>query len=222
MTKKELEELKTTLVAFISEAISKLTTGQSEMMKEILAFKEIVQEKDQKIEALEKRVDEMVQLARLDDVIISGLKVKPFSYARSVANSPGEDTPPDELATIERQVVDFFKSKEIVVDQDKISVCYILPSKDRKANPVILLRFANRKQKDQLLRQGRKLKGSDVYINEHLTKKNAEIAREARMLKKQKKIQGTWSKNGKVLVKPEGDSAKITWVRDLKELEHYQ
>lgn len=33
--------------------------------------------------------------------------------------------------------------------------------------------------KRDILKQGKKLKGSDVYINEHLTKKNADIARVA-------------------------------------------
>ena len=193
MTKKDIEEIKTSLREGMTNMTDLMTQHQADLMKEVLALKATVKERDQKIEELEKRLDEMEQYSRLDDIIISGLKVKPFSYTRAAANSPS--TPPEEQATIERQVIDFFKTKEIVVDQDHIAACYTLPSKDRKANPVILLRFANRKHKDRLLRQGFMLKGSDVYVNEHLTKKNAEIAREARILKKQEKIQGTWSRN---------------------------
>ena len=81
------------------------------------------------------------------------------------------------------------------MDKENVAACYTFPSKDRKTNPVIIMRFANRRHKDILLKQGRKLEGSDVYLNEHLTKKNADIAREARVLKKQKEIQGTWTRN---------------------------
>ena len=230
MTKKEFEELKASL-SLQTEEMTKLSTNltilmtqhQADLMKEVLELKETIKKRDQKIEELERKVDELEQFSRADDVIISGLRVKPFSYARAAAtSSPSEDTPPDEQATIERQVIDFFKSKDIVLNQDHIAACYTLPSKERKAIPVILMRFANRKHKDHLLRNGRMLKGSDVYVNEHLTKKNAEIAKEARALKKQKKIQGTWSRNGKVMVKPNGDAAKITVIRDLKELINYK
>lgn len=61
--------------------------------------------------------------------------------------------------------------------------------KQKSANPPIVVRFANRKGKDDLLRQASKLRGSAVYINEHLTRKNADIERQERSLWKQKKIQ---------------------------------
>lgn len=46
-----------------------------------------------------------------------------------------------------------------------------------------------KKTKITLIRKGRKLNGSDIYVNEHLTKKikNADISRKARFLRKQKK-----------------------------------
>jgi len=36
----------------------------------------------------------------------------------------------------------------------------------------------------------KKLKGTDVFVNKHLNKKNAEIAHQARILKKEKKNTG--------------------------------
>ena len=46
------------------------------------------------------------------------------------------------------------------------------------------MRFINRKHKSALLKQGRKLKETNVFINEHFTKLNSDIARKARILKK--------------------------------------
>ena len=44
----------------------------------------------------------------------------------------------------------------------------------------------HRKHKIALLRQGRHLKGTNVFLNEYLTKHNTDIAKNARYLKKQK------------------------------------
>lgn len=77
--------------------------------------------------------------------------------------------------------------------------------------------------KNDLLRQTKKLKGTEVYVNEHLTKKNADIARQARALRKQKKIQATWTRNCKVFIKLNGspEEAKTMMIRELSDLERF-
>ncbi|KAJ8358176.1 hypothetical protein AAFF_G00028040 [Aldrovandia affinis] len=81
------------------------------------------------------------------------------------------------------------------------------------------MRFVNRKHKTALLKQGRKLKGSNVYLNEHLTKRNADIARKARYMKKQRKIQTTWTTNCKVFIKLNGtpEEAKVLVIRNIED-----
>lgn len=88
---------------------------------------------------------------------------------------------------MEQQVAAFLQSKGIELDCDNIEACHPLPMRNNSDKPAIILRFGNRKHKTALLKQGRKLKGTDVFINEHLTKRNADIARQARYLKKQNK-----------------------------------
>lgn len=87
----------------------------------------------------------------------------------------------------------------------------------------MILRFVNRKKKIALLKQGRKLKGTNVYLNDHLTKRNAEIARKARYLRKQKKIQNTWVTNCKIFIKLNGtpEEAKVLVIRSMEELDKY-
>lgn len=62
--------------------------------------------------------------------------------------------------------------------------CHTLPNTTDKHKPVIVVRFISRKVRNGVIMQAEKLKGSKVYINEHLTKRNGIIAREARLLKK--------------------------------------
>lgn len=47
--------------------------------------------------------------------------------------------------------------------------CHIVPWKNIKAKPAIIIWFVNRKHKIELLKQARKLKGTEVHLNEHLT-----------------------------------------------------
>lgn len=62
---------------------------------------------------------------------------------------------------------------------------------ESRIKPTIKVNFVNSKSKIEPLRQDRKLTGTGVYMNEHLTKKNANIARQAHILWKQNKIQTT-------------------------------
>ena len=86
------------------------------------------------------------------------------------------------------------------------------------------MRLVNRKQKTALLKQGRKLKGTNVYLNEHLTKKNSDIARQARILRKENWIQSTWTSNCKVFIKLNGspEEAKVLAIKDITELDKYK
>lgn len=60
-------------------------------------------------------------------------------------------------------------------------------------------------------------------MNDHLTKRNAEIAKKARDLKKEKKIQQTWTWNCKVFIKLNGtpEDAKVLVIKSMEELNAY-
>ncbi len=199
----------------------------SELVSEVKQLKSMIKERDKTINDLERRIDDLEQYSRMEDVIISGLEVKPRSYAKAATEGRhvGEDAGIEDRQSLEMQVVKFLESKNIHMHPHSISACHTLPRKDCKSKPAVIVRFVNRKHKTELLMQGKKLKGSDVYLNEHLTKKNAEIAREARNLRKNNKIQATWTRNCKVLIWLNGatpEAAKVIMVRELKELDKYR
>ncbi|XP_061752577.1 gap junction alpha-3 protein-like isoform X3 [Nerophis ophidion] len=72
--------------------------------------------------------------------------------------------------------------------------------------------------------QGRKPKGTGVYINEYLTKKNADIARQARILRKENKIQATWTQNCKIMIRLNGkyEEAKVVTIQERRDLDQYR
>ena len=230
----EAEDIKRSL-DFLSAEVAKISAQQTiimNLMGEIHTLKKKNMEKDTKITLLENRVDDLEQYSRMNDLIISGLRTKHRSYARAAAASEdtaagrqGTDASEDDRESLEQQVLCFLESKGISVDSGDIEACHTLHSKNKTVAPAIIIWFTNRKNKQAIIRQGRKLKGTDVYINEHLTKKNADIARKARILRKQNKIQATWTSNCKVFIKLNGtthESAEVFPVRDVTELDKFE
>lgn len=216
----DMEEIKRSL-NFVTAELSTVTSQQKrllELLDEVKTLKTLLTEKDRKISALEQRVDDLEQYTRREDLVLSGLETRHQTYARATANADTtEDAPQEELQSLEQQVVSFLHSKNISIHMEDISICHTLPRMSGKSKPAVIIRFISRKPRNDVLRQAKKLKGTNVYINEHLTKKNGDIAREARMLRKQQKITGTWTRNGSVWIKGQDGSVKV--IKDMKELE---
>lgn len=173
------------------------------LLKEMKNLKDVNKKQTETIVQLQSRIEELEQYTRSEDIIISGLKVQNYSYARAAAHTEerGESAVEDENLALEKKVIQFLASKEIEVKPEQISACHFLGGPGKDGTKKIIMRFVNRKNKVAVLKAGKNLKGSDVYVNEHLTNKNARLARIARQLRKQGKINQTWTRNGRVFAK---------------------
>ena len=226
----KMEEIRQSL-NFQAAELSRVTAELSKLNALVIEVKSLREEciiKDKQISSLEKRVDELEQYTRKNNMVISGLKIKPRSYARAATSDP---FPLGSEESVEKQVISFLSSKEIYIAESDIEACHPIPRRENEDDnttktpgpPNIIVRFVNRKKKIETLKQGKKLKGSDVYINDHLTKRNADIAKRARKLRYDKKIQATWISNCKVFIKTNGtpEEAKTELVSELANLDKY-
>ncbi|KAI9533659.1 hypothetical protein NQZ68_021329 [Dissostichus eleginoides] len=173
----EVDEIKKSL-DFLAGEISAVRLQQKgilDLVEEVKILRIQNAEKDKRLEYLESRKEDLEQYTRINDVIITGLKVKPRSYARAVGADAGGEPGELDASSTEQQVAAFLQSKGIQLDCNNIEACHPLPRRKDSNIRAITLRFVNRKHKTSLLKQGRKLKGSDVYMNDHLTKRNADI-----------------------------------------------
>jgi hypothetical protein len=66
------------------------------------------------------------------------------------------------------------------VKKNDIAACHTLGKPDEKVFQKIIMRFANRRSKAKVMILAKNLKGTGVYINEHLTRGSAEIAKAER------------------------------------------
>lgn len=221
----ESEEVKKALES-LSQDVADIKDKQDKILKlvgEVAQLRVLLEEKDKKIDALEKRVEDLEQYSRINDVVVTGLKIKPRSYALAVSGGSEREPGETEERSAEQQVAAFLASRDIELDTNALEACHPLPTR-KGAPPVVIMRFVNRKDKVALLRQGRNLKGTNVYLNEHLTKTNADIAKKARFLRKTNKIQSTWVRNCKIFIKLNGspEEARVLVIKDIKELEKYE
>ena len=71
-----------------------------------------------------------------------------------------------------------------------VRACHTLNGDKQRTldTPKIIARFVSRKKQIELLQNSKKLKGTRVYINEHLTHKNSHIALAALILRQQGEI----------------------------------
>lgn len=180
---------------------------------------QIIQEKDTRISFLEKRVEDLEQYTRREDVIITGIKIdRKFAEVAQTAvdGERQEKVRVDWNGEIEKQVLAQLAELEVFVESEEISACHTLGKPDVKGQQKVILRFVSRKSKVRLMNEWEKLRGSGIYVNEHLTKKNADIAKAARDLRRAGKIKSTHTRDCKVVIKK--NDGKTIVVRDLADL----
>ena len=83
-------------------------------------------------------MEELDQQGKLNDVIVTGLIIKPPTYAAAVAagnsaHEPGES----EMKSVEKQVSEFLNGKGIEVNFGNVEVCYLLPRRKESATRAV-------------------------------------------------------------------------------------
>uniref|UniRef100_A0AAV2MA93 Protein kinase domain-containing protein n=1 Tax=Knipowitschia caucasica TaxID=637954 RepID=A0AAV2MA93_KNICA len=138
----EMEDIRKSL-SHMSEELPKVTQQLAKLMglfEEVRQLKELIKEKDKTINELEKRIDQLEQYTRMDDVIITGLRVKPRSYAKAAAGGRNisEDADTEDQQSLETQVVTFLMEKDIHLDAKNLAACHMLPRKDVRSMSSLL------------------------------------------------------------------------------------
>ena len=200
----EINDLKRS-VNFISDKLDEILKSKreiSEILSLVKKLEKINAEKDEKIRDLQSRVDNLEQYSRMENIIISGLRTTPDAHLQ---HTPGEND------ALEENVLALFnKQMDVPITKNDISVCHTLRRRsndsinDNNQQRDIIVRFVSRRSKTAVMRNARRLKGTKIYVNEHLTTKNATLAKTARKLQKESKIAFTWVRNCKVFVKALG------------------
>ncbi len=184
---------------------NKVMAGKiSDLEKENSKMKQESNGMQTKIESLQSRVNQLEQAQLCNNVIIHGVKE---TYAERVDAACTDENPP---ARSREDTVDtarklFQDSCGLTVDASDIQAAYRIQSKADGPRPLLVVfKSASirasvmnaRKPKETL-----KFHGNSIYINEHLTAANADLARRARQLVKDDDAFATWTRNGQIFIK---------------------
>ena len=206
------------------ELISKAVAAQvsSQLRKEIAGLRDKVAEKDREILFLKDQIDSLEQYSRRNCLRISPVPEVPSEstddIVKTVAKTIGVTLPDNAIDRSHRV--------------GKVTAGGV--NRDRP----ILVKFTSYKYKEAMMKAWRGLNKIDatkifpdsqwpalparstarvhrLYINEDLTRTRSELAARARQLKRDGKLDDTWTRDGIIFVK-KGDSVhRITTIREI-------
>lgn len=194
----------------LQKDVTKLLNQQGDFLAIIEKLEKENKQKDQHISDLELRIDNLEQYTRAENFIISNLEIKPSSYSDSIKRGTNNEITIEDDNSVENQVVDFLQKNGIAIEKSEISTCHQLGiTTPKKPYKDIIVRCVSRKSKAKVMYKVKKekvLKTTNVHINDHLTKKNNELAAIGRRLRKKEEITNTWVRDGRVFIRTKGRS----------------
>ena len=182
----ELGEMKSTMSQLVNEtdALNNLQQ-RTEVDIEQLQLNKQLEEKEWTLKSIEERVDDLEQNSKSANIRIFGID-----------EEEGED--------LKSKVTNLLKHKLQVktIQPEDIRDVGRMGKKKHKIRD-ILVKFKDNTIRDDIYNKRKLLKQDKVpiYINEDLTSQHSKLFFEARKLRKRKKIFGTWTQAGNIMIK---------------------
>jgi regulator of replication initiation timing len=202
----------TTNIEEIQGMMHELKIENDKLKREVATLKEIEEKlKEQLAEvkhtakvALE-RANDTDQYSRRNNIRIYGLKEKQKGAG---GEEGGDDT--------EEQVLKLFSTMQLKVKAEDLEAAHRLGAKnpDKNTSRGVIVRFINRKQKENAIKNRRKLKNTGVVVVEDLTDVNYKLLQR---VKSDPLCENAWTINGKVTMKTK--SGRIVKVHSTSHLE---
>ena len=236
--KQDLIDIKDSLVEIklnISELKNNADENKAALMAEVGQLKKILAQKDKQISLLKEKINEMEQYQKKNNLIIStkaGTELKLHSYRHAVTatDSEGksdEDGEEDEIplplqeeTIMKNNFINFASVKLKVSVKEKDIVAIHKLQKRRDGVEPVLVKFTTSTMKRCIMSQRKELKGTKIYLNDHLTKANVEIEKKARKLRIKGSLNSTWTQNGRIFIKETEHSHKRE-IKHLDDLDQY-
>ena len=204
---KRIEQKMNGLMKDNKALITRVSKIENDMLEQDIDIKHL----NDKVFALEEKLAEQEQYSKRDNILISGLKVaKPYNRVADANQDPSTDDE-DKWSTSDKMimrsnVLDFAKKTlKVTIENSDIQDVHVLPNRGAKEKGTVIVRFSNRLARDKFyqarLGQKQRLFEDKIYLNEHLTARNAALFKKARDLRKSQKVTHVWTKNCRILVR---------------------
>ncbi|KAI5718811.1 hypothetical protein M8J76_000589 [Diaphorina citri] len=172
----------------------------SELEKEVKNQKVENNMLKENLEKSQELIDELQQRSRLNNIIINGVRQEKNEDVYKLVENLGKTL----------GIMDPIKDIQIAHRVSTTKKDKIKPIVVRMANSSTRDKWTNAYRKKQLWQQ-------NIYINEHLTKKNQQLLFKCKQLKQTHNFKYVWVKDCKVLVRKD-ENARIIAIRNEKDL----
>ena len=184
----------------------------SDLQKQMSELKDLIAEKDNKIKDLEKKVDALEN--RNDDL-------EQYTRRNSLRLHGVEEKENEDIL---QTALDLFAT-EIDTDIRPAAIDRVhrigKKTSDRKPRPVIV-KFTNYIDRKRVFEAKSRLRNNSsqrIFVNEDLTQKRSHLLYQARQLRKNHRIMGCWTIDGRVLIKTlNGKVVNVSNIFDLNEV----
>ena len=174
----------------------RLVTALTDTMKE--EFASAIEKKNREIQGLNTlvndlttKIDNLEQYTRRNSIRVSGLP---------------ERIDENTNTTIIRMAAE---KLQVRLEERDIDRSHRLGRKMDDGRPrEIIVKLVSHDTKVNILKSGKRLRGTNIYMNEDMTKYRSSLAFEARQLKRDKQIADTWTRDGHILIKNKAGNIK--------------
>ena len=180
---------------------------------------------------LQSKIEEYEQYSRRDNLIISGLKVTQ-SFSGALKSQPNTGVAAEQISQSDldesdssgrdhsimtKNIISFAKNQlNVDIGEQDLVAVHPLPKRNARETALCIVRFANRDARKKVVQSRKKLKGTNIFINDHLTPKNATLFKLAREMRKRNEIQSCWTMDCKIFIKINDRKIWIKTTDDLK------
>ena len=222
--KESLAELREN-VKYLKTQLHGNQSGVESLLKSVELLTKKLEMKDKIIENLEQKINELEQYQKKDNLIVAGPNLNLHTYshvagerAADSAEIERENLPKHEESIMKQNFIKFVEDKlHVNISESEILAIHKLHKRKDGTEPV-LVRFVRNSTKRSVMAVRRRLKGTRIFINDHLTENNMGIDKKARQMRRDGKIHSNWTINGRIFIK-ETETGPKREKRNVKELE---
>ncbi|XP_052252442.1 uncharacterized protein LOC127859072 [Dreissena polymorpha] len=201
MIKETVEQLKEKLLGNVIRRIEILESDVFEQKREIELLKQENATKTKQIEDLKQQNSNLENKKAGDSINHKEFANNTEQYSRRnnvrIAGVP-EDQDRQSSVAVTNKVISLVNAHlGISIHPSDIDIAHRLGKYKPNTNRPVIVRFVRRQTKIDILRNAKQFKGSGIFVNEDLTKLNAEVLASVR-LKQTSTVQRAWSFEGKL------------------------
>ena len=171
----------------------KATTTKNE--QQLAELMKLLKQKYDKIIQLTTRIDNpestvssLEQNSKRKNIIATGLNIHSFAHCAQTQPTSSSDSPADqtidESATMKINFIAFAHDKlHVDIPEIEITAIHNLPKRKDGTTP-ISIQFLSSDKRTEIMRKRKTLKGTNIFLNDHLSRLNNALFHRARTLRK--------------------------------------